>query len=119
MLKHAGIFIIIFFLLAISTSARAMCAYNRSDKVMAVDFNCGTFCENNWILNPDMKKCSPGKGGTVYYQVIDYHDSDHGYLKAHVQVDEHGWTTTRGQGGGLELCSKRENGSIRECMGFK
>ncbi|MFO7728084.1 MAG: hypothetical protein R6X11_07120 [Desulfonatronovibrio sp.] len=120
-MKAAKILTLLFILVGFCwSSAQAMCAYNKSEKVMAVNLNCGMLCENDWTLNPGMKKCRHDKGGVVYYQLIDYHDSDHaGYLEAHVQVDEHGWTTTRGQGDGLELCSKRENGSIRECMAFK
>jgi hypothetical protein len=115
MIKKTGMFITVLVFLAMSTSAQAMCAYNRSIFEMDVYFECGIFCVNEWSLNPESgKKCRPDEGGEVTYT----YSKDRVDHEAKVKVDEHGYTITRGAWDNLELCSWTEDGEIKECVYF-
>ncbi|MFO7727974.1 MAG: hypothetical protein R6X11_06565 [Desulfonatronovibrio sp.] len=120
MFKNCMILTVLVVFLGLPQLSQAMCAYNRSEHKMQVDFNCGVTCWESWQLHQNEKGCYPNKGGTIWYSYYIGDDKDRQcYAASLSDLDEHGWATTRGSDSNLELCAKRSNGSIKACTRFE
>ena len=93
------IFSVVAFFFINSHSADSMCVYNSSSvKDLQVDFDCGIFCDNIWVLQPCAPNkpipgcyaCRYGKGGLIAA------GPGFGSVWCQTMVAPHGWVIISG-----------------------
>ena len=52
------------------STVRAMCVYNNTNIEIYVEFDCGTFCGNEWTTEPNNSYCRPSTSGTLLTDFI-------------------------------------------------
>ena len=114
----SGLVLLVGFVLLcqVASLAQAMCVYNQTDIEIAVEFNCGLFCESDWTLNRGAHKCRTEAGAVETNWVY----GGGGYSPdLEVDVDRHGYVVmTRVDSDTIQVCSYREDNSLRDCQTF-
>ena len=106
LLTLAGAFTV---LAQLSSSAHAMCVYNKTPMTVSVDFHCGLFCENDWTMEAGDYKCRPNKGGLLLTGYIA--GQFYATPEVTISVDAHGWIEMTLEEDGVGVRSYKQDGT--------
>jgi hypothetical protein len=106
----------------LASTALAMCVYNNMDVEIEVDFLCGTFCENDWSIDPNGYNCRPATSGTLHVNKVcaGIYATSCTYLN-NIDVEAHGYVVLSGTGGAgstRSMCAFHEDDSLVGCVSF-
>ena len=106
-------------LLALASTASAMCLANVTDNIIYVKFECGTLCKNVWSTEPQKVYCHPGAGGLVSSAIVDYFGPNTlAAVTAEVEAD--GFAALKpGSDGRAQLCVYGQDQSKNRCESYK
>ncbi len=94
--------------------SEASCFYNMADDKgdITVEFDCGIFCSNTWVLGQGDHKCRPGKGGVANIKRNGL------FCDRGLDVQKHGWIEVTHPGSKCRAVSKNEYGQVIDFCEF-